>query len=223
MDGLRLYDGCYDTKRAAALSGVPRSTVYYWARTGVIVPSISPSREMLWSYADLMGIRVIDWLRHGKGALGAGVPPSSMPEVRRALEQLEEQGIRLWDDNRSASSALVVDRSGHVYLREDDGAVTPEGQRTLFDHDLLAPLESYGRTGPNLRRPKPHLRIVPGKCSGEPHLDGSRVTTLAVAALARRGYALDTIARLYPDQDSSAIAEAVDLEAELDPSYLEVA
>ncbi len=51
------FDGCYDARRTAALSGVPRSTVYDWARKGIVVPSISPEREKLWSYADLMALR----------------------------------------------------------------------------------------------------------------------------------------------------------------------
>jgi len=49
------FDGCYEAPRAAALSGVPVSTVYYWARTRVVVPTVSPERKKLWSYADLMG------------------------------------------------------------------------------------------------------------------------------------------------------------------------
>lgn len=41
--------GCYDARRAATLSGVPASTVYYWAREDVVVPTVSPARQKLWS------------------------------------------------------------------------------------------------------------------------------------------------------------------------------
>ena len=51
--------GCYDTRRAAALTGVPVSTVYYWARRQVVVPTVSPTRQKLWSYADLMALRIV--------------------------------------------------------------------------------------------------------------------------------------------------------------------
>jgi hypothetical protein len=47
-----------------------------------------------------------------------------------------------------------------------------------------------GLKGPDLVRPKPELRIVPGKLSGSPHVAGTRVETTAIAALAKDG--LDT-------------------------------
>jgi hypothetical protein len=59
MSAVLAFDGCYDARRAAALSGVPRSTVYDWARRDIVVPSISPEREKLWSYADLMALRIV--------------------------------------------------------------------------------------------------------------------------------------------------------------------
>jgi uncharacterized protein (DUF433 family) len=85
MDGVGAYTG----DRAAALSGVPKSTIHWWARNDVLVPSVSATRVMLWSYADLMGLRVIYWLRQRKTTkLGVEVPRTSMPAVRRALKQL---------------------------------------------------------------------------------------------------------------------------------------
>lgn len=49
--------GEYTAERAAALSGVPKSTVHYWARQGILIPSGSPERVKLWSYGDLMALR----------------------------------------------------------------------------------------------------------------------------------------------------------------------
>jgi len=73
-------------------------------------------------------------------------------------------------------------------------------------------------SGPDLLRPRPRLRIVPGKMSGEPHLRDSRVTTLAVAAHSRRGYSDEQLGALYADQDVEALREAVELEASLAPA-----
>ncbi len=81
--------------------------------------------------------------------------------------------------------------------------------------DLLGPFEGTDGGGPDLRQPRAHLRIVPGKCAGEPHLAGSRLTTLTVAALAERGFGIDDIARLYPDEDVASLAEAIELERSL--------
>lgn len=50
-------DGCYDAARTAGLSGVSRTAICWWARHGIVAPSVSPVREKLWSYSDLMALR----------------------------------------------------------------------------------------------------------------------------------------------------------------------
>ncbi|HVA61585.1 MAG TPA: hypothetical protein VNG13_13775, partial [Mycobacteriales bacterium] len=89
-------EGCYEAARAAALSGVPKSTLYYWARTEVVTPSVSPVREKLWSYADLMALRIVSWLRHPKDVSVDTLPASPMREVRRALSELDRRGLDIW-------------------------------------------------------------------------------------------------------------------------------
>ncbi|MEJ7717438.1 MAG: MerR family transcriptional regulator [Thermoleophilaceae bacterium] len=101
--------GAYTANRAAALSGVPRSTVHYWARQEILSPSVSPVRVRLWSYADLMGLRTIYWLRQPKSSDGgAQVPASTMPQVRKALEALRALDLELWSED--AGPAVAVDR-----------------------------------------------------------------------------------------------------------------
>ena len=215
MSAVLAFDGCYDARRTAALSGVPRSTVYDWARKGVVVPSISLEREKLWSYADLMALRIVSWLRHPKGLDGDLRPASAMRHVRDALVQLDEQGLDLWD-GRAEASPLYVDPTGKIVIVTPDATHDLRGQGLLSEWlDLLGPFEGTDGSGPDLRRPREHLRIVPGKCAGEPHLDGSRLTTVTVAALAGRGYTLDDVARLYPDETRESLEEAIDLERSL--------
>jgi MerR HTH family regulatory protein len=62
--------GAYPADRAAALSGVPKSTLHYWARQEILVPSLSAEKVKLWSYADLMALRTIYWLRQRKHSPG---------------------------------------------------------------------------------------------------------------------------------------------------------
>lgn len=213
---LSLFDGCYDASRVASLAGMPVSTVYDWARKDVIVPSISAERTKLWSYADLMGLRVVYWLRHRKPD---ATPASPMRAVREALGALDDAGLDLWSpgDKGLDVSPLRVDGTGRIFVVDAKQVRTVDGQGLLDgSFDLLGPFDhGDGNSGPDLRRPRPHLRIVPGKLSGEPHLAHSRLTTLAVAALSRRGYDTATIQRLYPDEDAVAIEEAIDLELQL--------
>jgi uncharacterized protein (DUF433 family)/DNA-binding transcriptional MerR regulator len=216
MSAVLAFDGCYEARRAAALSGVPQSTVYDWARKGVVVPSISAEREKLWSYADLMALRIVSWLRHPKGVDDDQRPAAAMQQVRLALQRLDERRLDLWD-GRTGDTPLVVDRSGAILIDDGESTVDLAGRHRLRDVlDLLGPFQGAdGAWGPDLRRPRAHLRIVPGKCAGEPHLDGTRLTTTTIAALAGRGYELDDLVRLYPDESRESLAEAIDLEESL--------
>jgi hypothetical protein len=74
----------YTADRAAALAGVPQSTLHYWAREGILTPSVSSERVKLWSFADLMALRAVEWLRRKKILGAKDVPPTRMPEIRRA-------------------------------------------------------------------------------------------------------------------------------------------
>lgn len=207
---LAALEGCYEAPRAAALSGVPISTVYHWARQGVVVPSVSRDKPKRWSYADLMVLRMVHWLRHPKAE---GEAASPMGEVRRVLTQLDERGLDIWTAERgSPCSPLQVDREGRIYIVVES-IETSYGEGILEGTlDLLGPFGRGNDRGPDLIRPRPHLRIVPGKLSGEPHLIDSRVTTQTVAALYRRLGAVDRVLALYPDLDAVAVGEAIDLE-----------
>lgn len=210
--------GAYVADRAAALSGVPMSTVHYWARKEILVPSVSAERVKLWSYADLMGLRTIYWLRQTKRAPdGRDVPRTTMPVVRRALDSLRELDLRLWTDE--GGPAVAVDRSGSVYLRTGPGRVETLAGAWPLDAELLDLIEPFSTTeateGPNLQSPRPHLRIVPGKLAGSPHIVSSRIETVAIAALSDRGFDRERIHTLYPIVAPVAIGEAIELELQL--------
>jgi uncharacterized protein (DUF433 family) len=213
IDRFNVLDGCYEAQRAAGLAGVPLSTVYDWARKGVIVPGISDSKLKLWSFADLVALRVTYWLRKPKG----NVPATPMSQVRTALQHLSEMNVRVWDPN-SGTSPVTVDRGGVIHLRHDDGSLADLSGQVALSEDWLDPLKPFaeaGLRGPDLVRPRPHLRIVPGKVAGEPHLAGSRLTTPTVAALYRRGFSLSQIVEMYPHENQVGIREAIELEKEI--------
>ncbi len=210
--------GAYPADRAAALSGVPKSTIHDWARKRVLVPSVSPVRVKLWSYSDLMGLRTIQWLRHEKRApSGDEIPGTSMPTVRRALEALGSLDLDLWTEDDEPR--VAVDRSGAIHIDARGTAMTAEGQDVLDADllDLIRPFSVGDAAGPDLHAPRPKLRIVPGKLSGSPHVRRTRVETQALAALSWR-LSSDRVYALYPDLDHEAVDEALDLEWQLDSS-----
>jgi uncharacterized protein (DUF433 family) len=194
---------------------VPLSTVHDWARKDVLVPSISPERVKLWSYADLMGLRIIHWLRHEKELEDGRVPQTTMSAVKRALGQLAELDMALW--NEDVGPSIVVDRAGQVLVRAEPHYEADARQRVLDDElDVLSPFpRADDLRGPDLVAPRPRLRIVPGKLGGSPHVVHTRLESQALGALADSGLPSAKIYRLYPDIARPAIDEALDLERQL--------
>ena len=144
------------------------------------------------------------------------MPASPMNRVRGALAELDERGFDIWDDSSGdLSSPLRVDVSGKIWL-DVDGVPVYEGQAALPGSlDLLGPFDLADRNGPDLRRPRPNLRIVPGRVSGEPHLAGSRITTLSAAALYQNLGDLAAVAELYPGFSVEVFRDAVEFERSL--------
>ena len=211
-----LQRGAYPAPRAAALSGVPLSTVHWWARHGVLVPSISRERVKLWSYADLMAMRVIHWLRQEKTVDdGAPVLRSAMPAVRKAIAELRALDMELWSEETGPN--VLVDRAGRIHLSTEPHARTVDGQHLVEADslDLIAPFEVGAARGPDLVAPRPRLRIVPGKLGGSPHVLRTRLESQALSALRDSGLPTATIYDLYPDVERPAIDQALDLEHQL--------
>jgi hypothetical protein len=149
--------GAYPADRAAALSGVPKSTVHYWAREGILVPSVSAEKVKLWSYSDLMGLRTIAWLRASKTAPdGQSVPATAMKAVRRALTELGQLDLALWASDGGPN--VAVNRRGRIVLGEAEQPHHVNGQALLDSAmlDVLRPFEIGASTrGPDLVAPRP--------------------------------------------------------------------
>jgi uncharacterized protein (DUF433 family) len=207
----------YTADRAAALAGVPLSTLHYWSRSGIWVPSVSSVRVKRWSYSDLLALRLIDWLRRDKADLR--LPKTSMPKIRGALAAVEW----LSDKLRADSVKVWVDPKGGLVIATEGEIFVPLGRGLA---QMLAHLEGVdlvdvweggrGLVGPHLFEPGPTLRIIPGKLSGEPHVVDTRIPTKMLSSLRARGMELDSIIELYPRLTRENVEDAVALEAQLE-------
>jgi uncharacterized protein (DUF433 family) len=124
--------------------------------------------------------------------------------------------LDLWTEEGGPS--VRVDPGGHVFIiAREFGPETVEGARPLpGTYDLIAPFETPLTRAPDLAKPRPNLRIVPGKLSGSPHIAHTRLETVAVVSLADRGFDSAKIEKLYPSvRPAVALVEAVDLERQL--------
>lgn len=209
------HGAAYPAERAAGLAGVPLSTLHYWTRTGLWIPSVSAVKEKRWSYSDVLALRLIDWLRHKKGE---EFPATTIHKIRRGFAKIE----RLGESLEAESCRVWVDRKGRIHIGEESEGFVPlppgMAQRAfdLGEVDLLAAFTSpSGRVGPDLRRPRPTLRIIPGKLAGEPHVQQTRVPTSGLAAMVRRHFGPEQILELYPGLTEISIAEAIELEDQI--------
>lgn len=211
--------GVYPADRASALAGVPKSTLYLWARTGPVVPSVSANKLKLWSWADLVALRAVYWLRHP--VVTESRQPTSMASVRRLVSHVEDVVGGLGEAVATQTVILSVDPQGTPHLDAGDilvrvGRRSHQGVLREVVIDLLSPFQVEAMIfGPDLRRPRERLRIIPGKLSGEPHVAGTRIDTRALWALNLRGYDNDALRGLYPELSVEAIDDALDLERQL--------
>ena len=88
-----------ETPEVCALAGIKPQTLDYWARTGLVVPSVrgSSGRRVprLWSVKDVVIVRAIKALRD------AGCPLSKVRQVKRLVEESWGQDLTatvlFWD------------------------------------------------------------------------------------------------------------------------------
>ncbi|MGI9193729.1 MAG: MerR family transcriptional regulator [Actinomycetota bacterium] len=216
MENLKLTSfparrGAYSAERASQLSGVPKSTVYYWARESkLVVPSVSLERLKLWSFQDLVLLRFTAWLRT-KGV--------SVQDARRMADAVRDNPIDL-NVKASGGRAFVptADPLAIVDWLNNQTALAGEVAKMLPEFRLQASeADQLGRRklwGPNLIRPSAHTRINADVLGGEPFIVGSRIPTIVLFALKERNLTDKRIAELY-EVDTKVAAEAVWLEASL--------
>ncbi|MCC7366144.1 MAG: DUF433 domain-containing protein [Dehalococcoidia bacterium] len=205
MGRIEPYRGIYDADRAAALAGVPRSTLHYWARHDIWTPSVaSEARTRLWSWGDLLVLRLLHRLREAR----PGLPASSMADVRALAGWLRESEL----DAEALVPRVAVSPGGGIFVEVPAlGSAIAVRTRQLVMDEIIQLVRPYG-SGPDLLVPSRRLRIIPGKLSGEPHITGTRVPTQSVFALYRRGLGVASIREMYPDLTDDGIAEAIALE-----------
>jgi uncharacterized protein (DUF433 family) len=207
--------GAYSAERAAALAGVPKSTIYYWARKGHLIPSVS-QKPLLWSYTDLLALRTIYWLRQPKRAFDHEVPATSMSKVKWALEQLRELDLGLFEEGRPSVAVTI---QGDVAVNFDALPLRLSDGQYLNPElvDVIGPFEGLeGAKGPDLLWPRPTVQILPRKISGAPHIAGTRLPTQSIYTLKSRGFSLEQLARVYPFAGADALQDSIDLEEQLE-------
>jgi uncharacterized protein (DUF433 family) len=180
----------------------------YWRKNtasapALLVPEGKRSGRYLYSWADIVALRSIVYLRSEK----------SLPRIRRAVSTLR----RLESDDWShLARYTLISTPRSILVRTPKGQLLDVGERpgTILEEvlmrDVLEPFEtSTGRVVPALKRPRPYITVDPGVLGGYPVLAGTRVPFDAVAALAHDDLAPEEISAIYPSVEQEGIEDAL--------------
>ncbi|CAN5187570.1 hypothetical protein BH20ACT9_BH20ACT9_05970 [soil metagenome] len=208
---LRHRRGRYVAKRAGQLSGVPERTVYEWSLRRVLVPDFPRARPKLWSYRDLVYLRLLVRLRE------RGMPREDASRrvglVRAffASGQVDDSSVRISGD------AVFLPGESHDRLSGQGAFAELLGLTQTFD--LLEPVEGVSTRrlwGPDLLEPSCLTFISPWVVGGEPCVQGTRVPTSAIRGLVKlRGLHKEDVLGLYPGLSPAGVDDALRLEDRL--------
>jgi DNA-binding transcriptional MerR regulator len=180
-EGYRVaLSGFFTVAEAARITKVPRSTIDYWARTKLIVPSQRKARPRLFSFADLRDLAVAGELRR-QGA--------RVKDLRVALMYVRSLGD---DSIRLAQANFGVYDGQLVTLDEEGVPVAPhlQGQRIFEIHmEKIFALLGMGVRDTEEMRPVERILIHPRIRGGTPVIEGTRIPAALIARLAKEGVA----------------------------------
>lgn len=192
---------------ASVLTGATIAQLAYWRKDtpsapALLVPGGKRSGRYLYSWADVVALRSIVYLRSEK----------SLPRIRRAAATLRALEADEW--THLASYSLISTRRS-ILVRTPKGQLLDVGEHpgTVLEEtlmrDVLEPFETRtGRIVPALMSPRPHIAVDPGVLGGYPVVAGTRVPFDAVAALAHDRLDATEIGAIYPSVRREAIADA---------------
>lgn len=207
LHALRAPRGRYVADRASQLSGVPRSTIYDWARERVLIPDFKNASPTLWSYRDLVFLRLLARMRQN------GIDrPSAADAVKKLRTMLAKPN----------SDVTTVKIAGGLFLGSDRTDIISgqqafeEALKLTQSFDLLEPIEGVTirpTWGPDLVEPSDHTYISPHVMGGDPCVDESRVPSATIFALVEdRGLRATNIIKLYPQLSEDGVEDAFTLE-----------
>jgi uncharacterized protein (DUF433 family) len=191
----------------SVLTGATVAQLAYWRRDtpsapALLIPEGKRSGRYLYSWADVVALRSIVYLRSEK----------SLPRIRQAVARLRRLEAAQWTH---LASYTLISTPDTIIVRTPDGQLLDVGTHpgTVLDEvlmeDVLEPFETRtGRMVPALKRPRPNITVDPGVLGGYPVLAGTRLPFDSVAALVQDDLDAVEIAAVYPSARPEAIADA---------------
>jgi uncharacterized protein (DUF433 family) len=212
---LRHPRGRYDSVRTSQLSGIPRSTIYEWRRSGVFMPDYDHESPTAWSYRDLVYLRLLAWLR--QGGMERHTAADQVRNVRNEIAS--GRGVRYLHATRTellADEERTSRTTGQSLLPFDD----LYGLLRTFDLEDPVKELAHGELrrlwAPDLVTPSSFTFISPWVMAGDPCVTRTRIPTASVHALREeRNLRSADIVELYAGLTIEAADDAYLLERRL--------
>jgi uncharacterized protein (DUF433 family)/DNA-binding transcriptional MerR regulator len=194
----------YTTRVTSALTGATPAQLRHWRRdTGsgtLLSPVRGPGGQVLYSYEDLVALRMFVALRQQK----------SLQSIRRAVAEV----LKRRPETHPSGHRLQAAGASIIWITEDGqyvDVVESPGQgaiKVVMDQIFGEFRTEDGRWVPDLHTPAKGLSISPDVRSGYPVLDGTRLPYDQVASLAADGLTDTEIINIYPSATPQGIAGA---------------
>jgi uncharacterized protein (DUF433 family) len=168
----------------------------------------------MWSYRDLVFLRLLAWLR--QGGMQRSLAAAKVDDLRRQLSE----GVEVRNIHATKWDVVLNDTHGDA-LPDDRDNLLPshEFYSLLGTFDLHEPIEELRSRrheavwAPDLVTPSEHSGISPWVLAGDPCVRQTRIPTASIFALhTERALSPVAIVSLYPGLSVEAVDDVIALE-----------
>ncbi|ANE03102.1 DUF433 domain-containing protein [Corynebacterium crudilactis] len=165
----------FDLYMTQYLTGVTESQLRGWSKKGILVPEINEARPMLYSFRDVVALRVIAKFR----------AELSLQRISAVLRNLEEneftEHLSEYRFAFDGKSIRVKDGDSWMDIDQQSG----QWEFISFEDVYQAFNNFKGEVVPDLLNPAPGIEVDAGTLGGAPRVEGSRIPTDALTELLR--------------------------------------
>lgn len=205
----------WTTEQVLRITGVSKRRLAYWLDRGIVTADVDEARGRgrvrLWSFANLVEVRVVLWLRDRM----------SLQLIGKIVEHLRQCGV---DQPLAELRFAVVDtgrlkRPTDVVVQRPDGAweTSLEGQVVM---EVVLPLERFAdelrkasERDRATRREAGRVERRRGRMGSAEVLAGTRVPIAAIQRLDAAGWSAERITENYPGLTSRDVSAALKAKA----------
>jgi len=208
-------DGVFSSQQVIRLAGITKRRLDYWIQKGIVTADIDRARGRgrvrLFSFANLVEVRVAAWLRD----------KVSLQLIGKIVGRLRSENAQLplAEMTFGVIEATVRGRPRHqVVVLRSDGAWEEwdSGQKIM---EITVPLKTFAEElRESAEADRRRVRRVGktekrrGVLGSTEVVAGTRVPTSAIRSLHRAGYDLDRILENYPGLESADVLAAINAE-----------